>query len=127
MLFILVLFNHNMTLCHLLYIQYNIMYTYILYYILYYTGLIAEYIGAIRTYILTICTSLALLITLPFLAERLPHDSMQAVGYQAFIVCLCVVGLCYGGSIALFYSIVFDIYGARNYRRYVLYHAICYI
>ena len=29
---------------------------------------------------------------------------------------LCIVGLMYGGSMALFYSIVFDIFGPRNYR-----------
>lgn len=81
------------------------------------SGMIAEYIGVFRTYDIMIFTSLALLVALPFAAETLPHNNgLHSSGYAAFISLLCIVGLMYGGAIALFYSIIFDVFGPANYR-----------
>ena len=34
-----------------------------------------------------------------------------------FVFLICLIGLAYGGCVALFYSLVFEVYGVRNYKR----------
>jgi MFS family permease len=80
-------------------------------------GLLAERIGAFRAYdILLVCMLLCLVVA-PQTTTALPHSDVESFGCQMFVGLICVVGLMYGGCVALFYSIVFDVFGAKNYRR----------
>ncbi len=102
------------------------------------TGLLAECIGVFRSYDLFTIVSGVLLAAMPSVAAQLPHGQQQhSVGFKVFFTLLCIVGLMvsgfvphrfncclllslrirqYGGAVALFYSIIFDVYGPRNYR-----------
>jgi MFS family permease len=44
------------------------------------------------------------------------HDGPETSGANFFIALICIIGVAYGGGVALLYSIVFDVFGARNYR-----------
>jgi len=80
-------------------------------------GLLAERIGAFRAYdILLVCMLLCLVVA-PQATMALSHSDVESFGCQMFVGLICVVGLMYGGCVALFYSIVFDVFGAKNYRR----------
>jgi len=72
-------------------------------------GMIAECIGVRNTYYWFIGTMAALLFSLPTVSDNPENRTL-------FVVLLCLVGLLYGGAKALFYSFVFDIFGALNYR-----------
>lgn len=79
-------------------------------------GIVAERLNVWLTYDIMIGTSLVLLVILPAVATQMPHDSTNSSGFKLFMALLCVIGLMYGGGMALFYSIIFDVYGPRNYR-----------
>ena len=79
-------------------------------------GLVAERIGNSRAYDVMLVLMLACLVVAPQTTTALPHSDMASLGGKMFVGLLCVIGLMYGGCIALLYSITFDIFGAKNYR-----------
>jgi len=74
-----------------------------------FAGLIAERIGVRTTYNVFIGIMIILLFALPTISQD-PNNKLL------FVVLLCLVGLLYGGCKALFYSVVFSIFGVRHYR-----------
>lgn len=103
-----------------------------------FSGILANSIGIFRTYDIIIIGMLVLLLILPQVtyipilnnsqfelnfcylslqtSSSMPHDSASSRGCTVFVVLISIIGLLYGGAIALFYSIVFDIFGSRNYK-----------
>ena len=79
-------------------------------------GLLAERIGAFRAYDILLISMFLCLVVAPQTTTALPHGNTDAFGCEMFVGLICVVGLMYGGCVALFYSIVFDVFGAKNYR-----------
>jgi hypothetical protein len=72
------------------------------------SAFIAEWYGVKRTYISFISIMIILLFALPTIANSFSKE--------IFVLSLCVIGFLYGGCKALFYSVVFDIFGVKNYR-----------
>lgn len=72
------------------------------------SGLIAQRLGNRRTYVIFIVCMCGLLCTLPALSA--------SASIEAFVALLACIGLLYGGCKAMFYSLVFDIFGKVNYR-----------
>jgi MFS family permease len=79
-------------------------------------GLVAERIGNSRTYDVMLVFMLVCLVIAPQTTTSLPHGDVASLGSQVFVGLLCIIGLMYGGCVALLYSIVFDVFGAKNYR-----------
>ena len=73
-----------------------------------FSGLIAQRLGNRPTYYLFITCMCCLLCALPSLSE--------SASIEAFVLLISLIGLLYGGCKALFYSLVFDIFGQSNYR-----------
>lgn len=71
------------------------------------SALLAECFGVKRTYISFIILMIVLLFLLP---------NVGSFGKEVFVIILCIIGFLYGGCKALFYSVVFDVFGAKNYR-----------
>lgn len=81
-----------------------------------FSGGLAEIIGTQRTYDFIMLMTIICLLLLPIALNLLPHDAPNSSGVVFFSVVICVIGLLYGGGQALLYSIVFDIFGAVNYK-----------
>jgi hypothetical protein len=70
---------------------------------------LAEWFGVKRTYIVFISIMTILLFSLPTISKS-PENK------ELFVALLCIIGFLYGGCKALFYSVVFDVFGFKNYR-----------
>lgn len=82
-----------------------------------FSGLMADLIGVKRTFDVMIGITIVALLILPQTStDRMPHSSQDSVGCTVFCVLICVVGFMYGGVIALFYAIIMEVFGIKNYR-----------
>lgn len=70
---------------------------------------LAEWFGVRSTYIVFISIMTILLFSLPTISKT-------SESKELFVSLLCVIGFLYGGCKALFYSVVFDVFGYKNYR-----------
>ncbi len=70
-------------------------------------------IGLVRAFDIIIIGMFCCLIVLPHTTTEIEHNTPSSSGLVLFVALLWGIGLLYGGSIALFYSVVFEIYGAR--------------
>jgi len=57
----------------------------------------------------------AVLLALPE-TVNMDHSSEKSHGCTAFVALISILGIAYGGCVALFYSIVFDVFGAKSYK-----------
>jgi MFS family permease len=78
---------------------------------------LADKIGLIKTYDIIIGTMMIILIVLPETGSSMDHSSADSLGCSLFSVLICILAFMYGGGKALFYSIVFDVFGSINYKR----------
>eukprot|EP01042_Synura_sphagnicola_P001520 gene1520-1762_t len=83
----------------------------------FFAGTAAESLGARRTYIPLLLVMAFLLVSLSIPLRLMPHDSSTSPGCTLFSIIICLIGLLYGGAQALVYSLVFDIFGALNYKK----------
>ncbi len=82
----------------------------------FFSGILADYIGVLRTFDLMLIIKIIILIAVPQVTTYLPRDGQNTEGCTIFITLICILGLMYGGSKALFYSIIFDVFGKINYK-----------
>eukprot|EP01041_Mallomonas_annulata_P010321 gene10321-21540_t len=80
------------------------------------SGALAQHLGSFRAYDIIMCGTFTSLMLLPISVRLLPHDSSDSSGCTLFSILICIIGFIYGGGQALYYSLVFDIYGLANYR-----------
>lgn len=78
---------------------------------------LADYIGLLRTYDIIIGTMMIILLILPQTGSSMDHSSEDSIGCSIFSILICILAFMYGGGKALFYSILFDVYGSVNYKR----------
>lgn len=79
------------------------------------SGVAADFLGVTRTFDVMMVSMVAVLLAIPSVVASFPLYE-NSPGCVLFIVLVCVLGMHYGGSKALFYSIVFEVFGAKNYR-----------
>lgn len=82
----------------------------------FFSGILADYIGVVYTFDFMLIMKIIILIAVPQVTTYLPRDDQSTKGCTIFIVLICILGLMYGGSKALFYSIIFDVFGEVNYK-----------
>ena len=80
-------------------------------------GALAQKLGLRKVYDYLIGIMIVGLILAPQTVEVMDHSSQHSAGCRVFIFLISVIGLCYGGCVALIYSLVFEVYGVRNYKR----------
>lgn len=81
-----------------------------------FSGIVADIIGLFRTLDAIIIGMFIFLVILPETSTTINHDGPTSSGAKTFVILLWMIGLMYGGSIALFYSVVFDVFGKNNYK-----------
>ena len=60
---------------------------------------------------------MTLLLILPSTSvSTMPHLGFSSRGCTTFMGSIWVIGLLYGGGVALFYSVVMELFGVKNYR-----------
>jgi len=79
-------------------------------------GVIAQSVGSVRAYDIIMGGMFVSLMLLPVTLRGMSHESQESPGCTLFSLLSCVIGLLYGGGQALYYSLVFDVYGAVNYK-----------
>lgn len=81
-----------------------------------FSGMMANLIGVRRTFEFMISIMIITLLILPQTGTNMEHEGQDSAGCRAFVVLICILGLMYGGCIALFYSLVMNVFGPTNYR-----------
>ena len=79
-------------------------------------GSAAELVGIYNAYTIIMSSMCILLLMLLIPLRLLSSDKSNSFGCILFSSFIFLIGLLYGGGQALFYSIVFDIFGAVNYK-----------
>jgi len=79
-------------------------------------GSAAELVGIYNAYTIIMSSMCILLLMLLIPLRLLASDQSNSTGCILFSCFIFLIGLLYGGGQALFYSIVFDIFGAVNYK-----------